>query len=549
MYKRLLQVMNKTISNLILAITIGLILANCANKGSPQGGDKDVDPPVIVSTSPKNYSTNFKGNEIKIYFNEFVKIKNLSKQLIISPPMKLQPEITPLGSASKYITIRIFDTLQPNTTYAFNFGNSIQDNNEGNPYPYYKYVLSTGNYIDSLSVKGQIVDATKRNPKTFVSVMLYEVDSTYNDSIVYKETPKYITNTLDSVTTFSIDNVKAGKYKLIALKDENNDNKYQQKTDQIGFYEDFIDVATDSSTNYKIKLFKEALEFKALRPRQFVGNKIDFPYEGDDYKDMRITLKSKVPNGFESRITKDVKADTLYYWYLPKKLELDSLLFTISHKTFEKEFTVKIKDKERDSLTITAQPSSHIGYDESFNISGNVPFKSLDLSKITILDQDSTKVNFESKFDTISNTLAINFEKTEETSYQIQVLPDAIIGFFGTKNDTLNYKLKTSAKSNYTNVRVNISNAVYPIIVQLTNEKGEDVLYEKYSTKKEPIDFLNIKPNKYFYRIIYDSNKNKKYDTGNYLKKLQPERVSHFKTDDPYRADWGYEENFTLLEK
>lgn len=548
MCKRLLQVMNKTISNLILAITIGLILANCANKGSPQGGEKDVDPPVIVSTSPKNYSTNFKGNEIKIYFDEFVKIKNLSKQLIISPPMKLQPEITPLGSASKYITIKIFDTLQPNTTYAFNFGNSIQDNNEGNPYPYYKYVLSTGKYIDSLSVKGQIIDATKREPKTFVSVMLYEVDSTYNDSIVYKETPKYITNTLDSLTTFSIDNVRAGKYKLIALKDENVDNKYQQKTDQIGFYEDFIDVPTNTSANYKLKLFKEELDFKALRPRQFVGNKIDFPYEGN-YKDIRITVKSQVPDDFESRITKDIKADTLYYWYLPKKLELDSLLFNVSHKTFEKEFTVKIKDKERDSLTITATPSSNIGYDESFNISGNVPFKSLDLSKITILNQDSLKVNFESKYDTISNTLAINFEKTEEASYQIQVLPEAIIGFFDTKNDTLNYNLKTSVKSSYSNVRVNISNAVYPIIVQLTNEKGEDVLYEKYSTKKEPIDFLNIKPNKYFYRIIYDTNKNKKYDTGNYLKKLQPERVSHFKTDDPYRADWSYTENFTLLEK
>lgn len=538
--------MNKTISNFILAITIGLILVNCANKGSPQGGEKDIDPPVIVNTTPKNYSTNFKGNEIKIYFDEFVKIKDLQKQLIISPPMNLQPEITPLGSASKYITIKIFDTLQPNSTYAFNFGNSIQDNNEGNPYPYYRYVLSTGDYIDSLSVKGQIIDATKRQPDTFVSVMLYEVDSTYTDSIIFKEAPKYITNTLDSLTTFSIDNVKAGKYRLIALKDENVDNKFQQKIDQIGFYEDFITLPTDST--YKIKLFKENLDFKAIRPRQLVGNKIDFPYEGD-YKNMRITLKSDVPKNFESRITKDAKTDTLYYWYLPKKLELDSLMFNVSNKTYNKDFTAKIKDKKLDSLIINANPSGNIDYEEPFYISGNVPFQAIDLSKITIINNDSLKIDFKSKFDTISNTLAINFDKTENNSYYIQVLPEAITGFFGTKNDTLNYSLKTSAKSSYSRVKVNIANAVYPIIVQLTNEKGDEVYYEKYSTKKEPLEFLNIKPNKYFYRIIYDTNKNKKYDTGNYLKKIQPERVSHFKTEDPYRADWSYHENFTLISK
>ncbi|MEP5339421.1 MAG: Ig-like domain-containing protein [Algibacter sp.] len=538
--------MNKTLSNFILAAIVGLILVNCANKGTPDGGEKDVDPPVIVNTTPKNYSTSFDGNEIKIYFDEYVKIKDLQKQLIISPPMKTQPEITPLGSASKFITIKIYDTLQPNTTYAFNFGNSIQDNNEGNPYPYYRYVLSTGDYIDSLSVKGQIVDAIKRQPDTFVSVVLYEVDSTYHDSIVYKDTPKYITNTLDSLTTFSIDNVKAGKYKLLAIKDANTDNRFQQKTDQIGFYEDFIDVPTDST--YKLKLFKETPDFKASRPRQFVGNKIDFPYQGD-YKDMRITLKSEVPEAFTYRITKDEKTDTLYYWYLPKKLELDSLMFNVSHKTYEKDFTAKIKDKERDSLTIKAEPSGNIGYKESFNIFGNVPFKSLDISKITILDKDSLKVNFESKFDTISNTLAINFDKTESNSYKVQVLPEAIIGFFGTKNDTLNYALKTAAKSSFSNIKVNIINAVYPIIVQLTNEKGDEVFYEKYCTKQEPIEFLNIKPSKYFYRIIYDTNKNKTYDTGNYLKKVQPERVSHFEATDPYRADWSYPETLTLLSK
>src|SRR5690606_8013779 len=161
------------------------------------------------------YAINFKATEIKLYFDEYVKLKNLSKQLIISPPMNTMPEITPLSSASKYITIKIFDTLQSNTTYAFNFVNIIVDKNEDNTFPFYRYVFSTGSYIDSLEVKGNVKDALLLNTDTFVSVMLYEVDSAYTDSLVYKQLPKYITNTLDSTTTFTLSNLKAGKYKLI----------------------------------------------------------------------------------------------------------------------------------------------------------------------------------------------------------------------------------------------------------------------------------------------------------------------------------------------
>ena len=238
--------MSKAFYNFIFIVIICLFLANCANRGRPSGGDKDVTPPMITKSEPENFSTNFTGREIKITFDEFIKIKNIQKHLIISPPMDPAPEIMPLGSASKTITIKITDTLDANTTYAFNFGNSIVDNNESNPYPYYRYVFSTGDYIDSLSVKGHIIDATLLKPDEYVSVMLYEMDSTYTDSTVYKKKPKYITNTLDSTTTFSIDNIKAGNYMLIALKDENQDSKYQQRSDKIGFLKNPITVPTDS---------------------------------------------------------------------------------------------------------------------------------------------------------------------------------------------------------------------------------------------------------------------------------------------------------------
>ncbi len=538
-------VMNKNLSNFLLGFFLCLVFINCANRGRPEGGPKDIDPPVIVKSSPENYSTNFTGNEIEIVFDEYIKIKDLKKQLIISPPMTYDPDITPLGSASKVIKIKINDTLKPNTTYAFNFGNSITDNNEGNPFPYYRYVLSTGDYIDSLTVKGQILDAVKREPETFVSVALYEVDSTYTDSIIYKKVPKYITNTLDSLTTFSIENVKAGTYMLMALKDKNGDNKFQQKTDQIAFHKDFIEVPTDSL--YTLKLFSEDLDFKAVRPRLMSGEKIAFGYEGD-YKDMNIEILSDVPEDFTYRITKDEKTDSLYYWYKPR-LEVDSLLFKVTHPTFEKEFTARISEQKRDSLIIKASPTGNIEQDEPFNISGNIPFTAFDPSKISIIDKDTTAVSFTTKFDSISNTYGLNFDKTEDNNYKVQILPEAFEDFFEGKNDTLNYSLRTKAKSD-SNLRIVLQNAVYPVIVQLTDKDGK-VKLEQYATEPKPVDFLNIESGTYYLQVVFDSNGNRKYDTGSYLKKTQPERISYREHDpesDEVRAGWDQVWEFILLD-
>lgn len=534
--------MRHKLLNFVLTAIIACIFINCANRGTPQGGEEDVDPPVIVSTSPENYSTNFNAKEIRIEFNEYIKIKNLQKQLIISPPMKHQPEITPLGSASKTIRIKIYDTLPPNTTYAFNFGNSIEDNNEGNPYTYYRYVFSTGDYIDSLTVSGNITDAFKREPETFVSVMLYEVDSTFTDSIIYKETPKYITNTLDSLTTYTIENAKAGKYLLVALKDKNGDNIYQQKSDQIAFKKEFITLPTDSI--YNLRLFNEIIDFNPSRPQLVNGQKIMIGYEGDP-KGLKFSMNSEVPEGFEYRISKNKDTDTLYFWYKPK-LEIDSLVMGIQHPQTSKEYTVRIRDKERDSLKVEAAPNGTIAYDEDFRISGNIPFTKFDTSKIELIDKDSLTVPFSLKsYDTLSNTYALSFEKTEDNEYNMTVYPEALTDFFEETNDTLQYSLRTKKLDSYGNSRLNIFNAVYPVIVQLTDKNGE-VKYEKYVTEQGAIDFLNVNPGKYFIKVIFDANGNKIYDTGNYLKKIQPEIVKHSEKEIEVRAGWDDETSFTL---
>lgn len=237
----------KKVYFIVFGLLFGFMFSvtGCAKRGTITGGAKDTIPPSITSSYPKNYSTNFNGTEIKINFNELIKVKDINKQLIISPPLKNRPIIVPQGSASKYISVKISDTLQPNTTYSFNFGQSITDNNEGNPYSQYKYVFSTGNYIDSLTIVGSIKDAYEQKPDNFVSVQIYDAEK-FTDSTVYKDQPLYVTNTLDSLKIFALENLKQGSYYIIALKDKNNNYKFDPKSDKIGFLKDKITLPTDT---------------------------------------------------------------------------------------------------------------------------------------------------------------------------------------------------------------------------------------------------------------------------------------------------------------
>ena len=144
------------IRNLVkISISI-LFIFSCANRGNPSGGEIDVDPPKIVKSFPQNFSTNFNSESIEIVFDEFIKIRKLENELIISPPIDPIPQISPVGSANKVLSITNIASLLENTTYSFNFGESIEDNNEGNILSDFRYVFSTVKFIDYLYISGNI---------------------------------------------------------------------------------------------------------------------------------------------------------------------------------------------------------------------------------------------------------------------------------------------------------------------------------------------------------------------------------------------------------
>ena len=533
--------MQHALIRIIIFLVPLVFFQNCANRGNPMGGPIDEDPPQITNSYPENFSVNFKASEIRIYFNEYIKIKNAQKQIIISPPMDPSPVITPLGAASKEIIIKILDTLYANTTYAINFGQSIVDNNEENPFSYYRYVFSTGAAIDSLSVKGSIRDALNLSPDTFVNVMLYEIDSTYTDSTVYKQKPKYITNTLDSLTDFSIDNIKAGRYKLIALKDENGNYTYEPKSDKIGFVGGEITVPKD--TSYVIKLFKEVLDFNVGRTKQIGDQRIMFPFQGD-YNNTKIEILGSVPKVDDYEITKDEKTDSLYYWYRPK-IENDSVFFVVKNKTYIDTLKHKFRKADKDTLVLKPLQTGSLKFDENFTIESTTPITKFDKTKLKVIDKDSSVVPFQSRYDAVFKRYEFPIALEEDNRYEFMFLPGAFTDFFDKQSDTLKYNIRTRKKSEYGNLRVKIENAKFPLIIQLTDNKYQ-VKYERYIEKSPIVDFNDITPKQYLLRVIFDENGNGKYDPGEYLKVKQPERVSYAQPIDEIRANFDFVVTFTL---
>lgn len=529
--------MPKTIFKL-LSIFLILLFASCAKRGSITGGAKDTIAPVLTASFPKNFSTNFKGKEIKLVFDEYVKLKNLNKQLIVSPPFDKQPEVLPLN-ASKVLTIKIKDTLLPNTTYSFNFGQSIEDNNEGNPYQQFKYVFSTGSYIDSLALSVKVKDALEKKVDNFVSVMLYEINEKFNDSTIYKESPRYVTNTLDSLEVVKIENIKAGKYLLVALKDNGN-NKFNPKLDKIGFQKHYISVPND--TIFEVELFKEVLPFKAIKPTQASKNRLLMGYEGQP-KDVKITVK----NGSEiipSLITQMSKKDSLQIWFKP--IKADSLYVSVQKESYKKEFTVKIKDQKKDTLSISPEYSGNLPLREKFALNTSIPLVKFDKSKISIRNKDSLVVDFNTEYDDFNQKLYLDFKRDELEKYQIQLLPGALTDFYENVNDTLKYNVATKNSSDYGNLKVILENAKkYPVIIELTDKDGK-VKATEYTENNNVVEFIALEPNKYTLRIIYDDNKNGFWDTGSFIEKRQTEEVIYFPKEIDVRSNWDVEQPFNL---
>ncbi len=514
----------------------------CARKSAPTGGLKDTLPPVMINAFPKMNTVFFDKKKITITFDEFIKLRDLSKQLIISPPLEpYQYKIKPQGTVSKKIQIELLDSLQEGTTYTFNFGESIVDNNEDNPLPFFRYALSTGAIIDSLEITGEIIDAYERITEPYTSIHLYPIDSTFNDSTIFLKKPFYATSTLDSVI-YNFKNLRPDTYEIIAIKDVGGNYLFDQNLDKIGFLEKPITLPGDSILNFRI--FNEIPNLFWTRPFFINTNQIGFGYYGE--ADISaIEVKSKVPRNFRYLINKSRETDTLNFWFRGDKL--DSLKFGIKEKDTTRLFNVKFKKLLRDSLVINPFTKSPMGLLDSFKIESNLPLVKINLDLINIKGLDSLAVPFEASLDKNYDRLSLFYDWLPNDDYKVELYPNALIDFWGNTHDTLKFGVKTKPIEDYGNIFLQIIREDKdPFVLELVNLKGESLRRFDVSNELDFYEFKYLLPGNYLFRYIKDKNGNKKWDTGNYLKKIQPEMVYYSPDTIELRANWDINQQLKI---
>ena len=521
----------------IILFLIAFSIIGCAKRGTPDGGPKDEDPPIFVRSQPANNSSNFDSENIRIYFDEYIKLEKINSQLIVSPPIeKSLYSIFPQSGASKFIDIDLKDSLKKNSTYSFNFGQALVDNNEGNPLPFFKYVFSTGNYIDSLNISGNIKDSYNRDTDEFITAMLYPIDSLYNDSIIYNGRPLYVSNTLDS-TNFKFTNLKKGVYNLIAIKDYNNNFRYDPLTEKIAFNKTPITIPSDSLFN--LNIFQESPEFKIFKPFQNDENKINFGFQGDTEN---LDVKIENGNNLNSVVTFDKEKDTLYVWL--ENSNYDSLNFEITNKDYEKSYVFKFQKKElgKDSLQLKQQ-SQILELSDKLSLESTTPLININNEKIEVYDRDSIPISFEVILENYTN-LILDFEVLPNDIYYVHITPNAVIDIFQKTTDSLNFSFKTKKISEYGKIFFNPIQKNYPLIVDLINTKDEVVDSQYLASASDNCVFENIIPGEYNIRVVEDKNENKKRDTGNFLGKIQPEKIYFNNEIIKVRSNWIIRESF-----
>src|SRR5690606_2264688 len=332
---------------------------------------------------------------------------------------------------------------------------------------------------------------------------------------------------------------------LIGLKDGNRNNIFDQRLDKIGFVKDTINLPTDSI--YLLNLFLERPDYSASVPSYVAKNRITFGFSGD-HTDMEIEPLIPLPDSVGTRIQKLRDKDTLNFWLTPT--DVDSIVFTVTNERFKVRdtFTVKTRKLAMDTLLLSSTASGKFSFGDRFSIMANTPIVAIDTGKMTLTINDSIPAPFSVALDSVQNQLDFDIVLAPNQKYKVDLLPAAITDFFGTQNDSVSYNFSTGSLADFGDLRSKLEGRLTcRLIVQLTNGKGE-VLREIAADAPLGYEFPALSPSNYIVRVIMDENGNGKGDTGSYLKKLQPERISYYPELIEIRANWEKEETFILTD-
>ncbi len=522
------------------------LLAACANPISPTGGPIDEQAPRIDSLqSTPNYQINFAQRSFELTFDEWVVLEDVLKEVVVSPPLDFDVS---LKRRTVTFEVKEGDSLRANTTYTVNFGEAVKDLTERNPAENLRFVFSTGSFLDSLSIRGRLLDIEKREPVEGAYFMLYD---NLADSVVRSERPYYFGRT-DKQGFFEINNLRAGVFKAFALKGAGVTSYfYNNIGDQIGFPDSFLVVDAEQEPEVNLNLFVEEKPLRFFNSNVSTYGQAKLVFNQEAPTDLEIVLPDSINFNFTGT---EVDKDTFRLWY---DTDSDSNWQFIIRKDTLVDDTISVPNLSVDDflaenrlVQLNNRGTANLAPRSPIEITWNHPLNSID-SNYIFLFKDSTQLRptLLEVDSTDFRLLRINYPFQQDSVYKLLLDPGALVDQFGLTNDSIDVNLVVANEEDYGTVILNFTNLDSTGIYLVELLQGSNLMDTFYIKNQAVFDYEKtlLKPGKYTLRLIVDENNNQQWDTGSYDEKRQAELI-FIKELEQLRANWELEATINLDE-
>ena len=560
----------------IIILSMMIFSDSCANTTTPpSGGPKDTIPPIITKISPLPGSTNVPRHKTKLLveFNEYVTVKD-PKSLFVSPPLEKAPKYKLVG---KGVQVTFENDLDSCKTYTLDLTNAIGDNNEGNMFPGYTLVFSTGDNIDSMMVTGIVQDCNSLQPLKGATVMLYK---DHADSAIFLKRPDAAGKT-DDWGFFCLRNIQETIYRMYAIIDVNNNNIYEAESEKVAFIDTLVRPLTKvndtlpelmkydmkdtvsclaRNTEYELNIFREKPNKQMIVNKERIGERTAYITFMAPYAQIDSIWIKGVPS--DKLITQfNILQDSLEIWVNDPKEQPDTFFLNVNYMKTDtlgllNSFTEEIRlSKPKQSLaaksarkdikkedttcvfTIEAKPETVEQY--GFVIEFKYPIVEDAFDSLTFRYLNPKQQEIFEKYKVTQDTLNLrkyivrpNIEMLPGYEYFLKVPHRKFKDINGFYNDSTEVKVTLPNDDKLSSMSLVLTNVHNKYIVDLLNEKRNNVLRSYVIDKDITLPFPYLKAGKYSIRITEDKNRNGIVDTGNLLDHIQPEKVLFYKLQD-----------------
>jgi hypothetical protein len=534
-----------TIIGAILVLLVATI-AGCAKQGYPNGGPRDEQPPTVLDTKPQNEGRNFNGRQFSIAFDEYIVVKDADNNVLISPPMREKPEFATKG---KRLVVKINDTLQPNTTYLFQFKGAIVDFTEGNVLPSFEYVFSTGDQMDTLMLAGRVLGARDGKPwKETVTVMAYKAERAVSDTVATTEQPDYITR-CDKDGVFAFHYIPAGSYRLVAVEDKNRDLRVGRG--ESAAWEPTLVQASDSIDSVNVTLLRIS------EPDRSVQRVVKAEFSAKGRASIITLLPMQEPaltgDSLEWRLNKG--RDTMMVWF--RNVKCDSTQLVLSDSGLQDTLKLRFREAKRrrrsgpshlqkneDAMVRPLCSGSNAFYDD-LRLGFSVPIATMaDSAKVEVLRmKDSNISRSPIVMDSTGMEARIMATLRSGEEYKMHLRDSLFTDIFGHYSDSLDFSL---TPCDYGILSLQLTNNTgSPLVVEVL-DKNDTVVARRSVIASGEVRIDHLKADEYRLRAVLDSDANGVWTTGDYIKGRQPEYIVYYSKSLKLREKWELEEYWIL---